>query len=128
MASRSPQSRTPPALKVGAVLELGIARIDFLAGEGSETLHTELFAAEATHYGAVDYGAAQIGEIEMALLEVEAAAGEIADEATGEGIARTGGVEDGFQQVAGNHKMAAAVEQDGAVFAALDDEGLGPHG
>ena len=111
----------------GAAPELLVTRLDFVAGQGAEAVHSELLAAEAAHNRTVDHGAAQFGEIDIAVGGRDAAAGEIADEAAGEAIARAGGVEDIFQQIARRHEVAAAAEQDGAVFAALDDQRVRAH-
>ena len=60
-------------------------------------------------------------------LQIEALLGQVADEAAGEAIARAGGIEDFLQQIARNDEMPVAMEQDGAVLAALDDQRLRPH-
>ena len=109
------------------VFELLIAGLDFFAGQGAEAVHAELLAAEAAHHGTVDHGAAQFGKIEIAVGGRDAAPGQVADEAAGEAIARAGGVEDVFQQIARHHEVVVAAEQDGAVFAALDDQRVRPH-
>ena len=92
------------------VFELLIAGLDVFAGEGTEAVYAELFAAEASHDGAIDDGTPQFREIEFATIRGKAAAGEIADEAAGEAIARTGGVEDVVEKIAGDNEMIAAVE------------------
>ena len=60
-------------------------------------------------------------------LEIDALFGQIADEAAGETVARAGGIENLFEQIAGNHEVRVAMEQNGAVFAALDHQRLGAH-
>src|ERR1035438_5877890 len=89
---------TRKTLKRGVVFELLITGLDFFTGQGAKTVHAEFLAAEAAHDGSVDHGAAQFGEIEIAVMGREAAAGQVADEAAGEGIARAGRVEDVFQE------------------------------
>src|ERR1035437_8960693 len=64
--SRTSAANTMRALKRGVVFELLIAGLDLFAGQGAETVHPELFAAEAAHHGAVDHGAAQFGKVEIA--------------------------------------------------------------
>src|ERR1022692_3053704 len=125
--TRASAPRTRKTLKPGVVFELLIACLDFFTGQGAKTVYAEFLAAEAAHDRAVDHGAAQFGEIEIAVMGREAAAGQVADEAAGEGIAGAGGVEDVFQQIARHHEVLAAAEQDGAVFAALDDERVRTH-
>src|ERR1039457_143406 len=120
--SRASAPRTRKTLKRGVVFELLITGLDFFTGQGAKTVDAEFLAAEAAHDGSVDHGAPQFGEIEVAVMGREAAAGQVADEAAGEGIARARRVEDVFQQIARHHEVLAAAEQDGAVLAALDDE------
>src|SRR4051812_23449905 len=102
MASQPP--RLPPdasratALERRAGFELVVTGIDLRPGEGTEAVYAEALAAEASHHGAIDNGAAQFGEIDGAGVRVDAAAGEIADEAARETVARAGGVEHVFEQ------------------------------
>jgi len=57
----------------------------------------------------------------------DALAGEVTHEAAGEAVARAGGVEDLLEQIAGGDEVVIGCEEDGAVFAAFDDEDLGAH-
>src|SRR5689334_14136385 len=118
---------TSRALKLCAGLELLIARLDFFACEGAEAVHAEALATEAAHDAAVNDGVAQLDEIDLPLLWRDAAAGQVTDEAAGETIARSGGVEDLAEQVARRHEVPATLEEDGAELAALDDERAGSH-
>ena len=63
----------------------------------------------------------------MVVLQIEALLRQIADEAAGEAIARAGGIEDIFQQIAGHHEVGVAAEQHGAVLAALDHQRMRTH-
>src|ERR1035438_1477142 len=96
--SSNSAASTRSKLKRGVVFELLIAGLDCFTGQGAEAVHPELFAAEAAHDGTVDDGAAQFGKVEIAVGGRDAAAGQIADEAAGETIARARGVEDILQQ------------------------------
>src|ERR1035437_5491045 len=125
--SRTSAANTMRALKRGVVFELLIAGLDLFTGQAAETVHPELFAAEAAHHGAVEHGAAQFGKVESAARGRDAPAGQIADEAAGEAIARARRVEDVFQQIARDHEVLAAAEQDGAVLAALNDQRVRTH-
>src|SRR5262249_52981536 len=115
------------SLKRSAVLEFLIARLDFLAGERPETVYTELLAAEATHHRAVDHGAPQFFESDVPVRRSHALSGEVAYESAGERVACAGGIKDILQEVAGHHEMTATMEQDGAVFAALDHQDRWAH-
>src|ERR1035437_7402472 len=125
--SRTSAANTMRALKRGVVFELLIAGLDLFTGQGAETVHPELFAAEAAHHGAVDHGAAQFGKVEIAARGRDAPAGQIADEPAGEAIACARRVEDVFQQIARDHEVLAAAEQNGAVLAALDYQRVRTH-
>src|ERR1700690_4320547 len=101
-AARTTAARIGPAmdraagalfrLKAGEFFELVEAGIDLRAGQGPKTVHAKLFAAEAAHHRTVDDGAADLGDGGV-VLDVEAAAGHVSEEAAGEGIARAGGIE-----------------------------------
>src|SRR5260370_32253558 len=108
------------ALKRGAVLELLITGLDFFTGQGAEAVHPELLAAEAAHDGTVDDGAPQFGKLEIAVRGRDTLAGQIAEEAAGEAIARAGGIEDVFQQIARHHEVLVAADKGGGILAALD--------
>src|SRR5450755_3876028 len=108
--STTSAANTISALKRGVVFELLITGLDFFMGQGTETVHPELFAAEAAHDGTVDHGAPQFGKIEIAVGGRDAAAGQVADKAAREAIARPGRVEDVFQQIAGDHEVLALAE------------------
>src|ERR1017187_1942217 len=125
--SRASAANTRSALKRGVVFELLIAGLDFFTGQGAEAVHPELLAAEAAHDGTVDYGAAQIGKIDLAVGRADAVAGQIADETAGEAIARPGGVEDVFQQIARDHEMLALAEQNRAILTALNHQSMRTH-
>src|SRR5581483_9490006 len=60
LRSKPPIERTPkprrPVSERCAALELLVALLDLVAGEGAEAVDTEFFAAEAAHYRAVDHG------------------------------------------------------------------------
>src|SRR5207244_12523069 len=118
----SPRRRVP--LKLRAGFELLIARVHLGAGQRTEAVHAEFFAAETAHYGAVDDGATQIEEIDVAVTRINPARRKIADEPAGEAVARARGVEHIIEQVAGHHEVAVAPEQDRAVLAALDAAGM----
>src|ERR1035437_206215 len=102
--SRTSAANTIRALKRGVVFELLIAGLDLFTGQGAETVHPELFAAEAAHHGTVDHGAAHFGKVEIAARGRDAPSVQLANEAPGEAIARPGRVEDVFQQIAGDHE------------------------
>src|ERR1035437_3727644 len=125
--SRTSAASTIRLLKRGVVFELLIAGLDLFTGQRAEPVYPELLAAETAHDGTVNHGAAQFGEFEIAVQRGDAAAGQIADEAAGEAIARAGRVEDVFQQIARDHEVLALAEQDGAVLAALDHQGVRTH-
>src|SRR6476646_6472765 len=103
--SRASAATTISRLERGAAFELLITGLDFFTGQGAEPVHPELLAAETTHDGTVNHGAAQFGKSEIAVGGRHAAAGQIADESAGEAIARPGRVEDIFQQIARYHEM-----------------------
>src|ERR1700678_4432027 len=90
--------RVAIALKMRESAKFFEAGIDFGSCEGTESLHSEAFTAEAPHHGAIDDGAAKFAEGDMFGLEVEALFGEVSDEASGEAIAGAGGVEDVFEK------------------------------
>src|SRR5262245_28557423 len=96
--------------KRGAVFEFLITRLDLAAGQGPEAIDAKLLAAVAPHDGAVDDRASQLGHLDMAVVRVDPLARQITDKAAGKTIARAGGVEDVFEQVARRHEMAVAVE------------------
>src|SRR4051794_19744969 len=109
-------------LERGAGFKLSIPAFDLLARERAETVDSEFLAAEAAHYRAVDDGAFELVEGEVAIRRGDAASGEVADEAAGEAVAGAGRVENVFEEVAGRHEVTASAEQDRAILAALDDE------
>src|SRR5205814_5013511 len=80
-------------LEVRAGFEFLVAAIDFCPGKRPEAVHSEFFAAETAHYGTVDNGAAQLRYIDVAVLQLDAASRQVADEAARETIARAGRVE-----------------------------------
>src|SRR5450759_2113034 len=125
--SRTSAANTMRALKRGVVLELLITGLDLFTGQRAETVHPELFAAETAHHGTVDHGAAQFGKVEIAVGRRDAPAGQIADEAAGEAIARARRVENVFQQIARDHEVLALAEQNRAVLAALDHQRVRTH-
>ena len=57
---------------------------------------------------AIDDRAAEFLGVDLAVVEVEALLGQIADEAAGEAIARAGRIENLFEQIAGNHEVELA--------------------
>src|SRR4249920_1764497 len=97
---RARMAVTGATLKSRAVLELPIARLDFVAGERAEAVHPEFFAAETPHHRSVDDGAAQLGEVDVAARGIDPASRQVADESAGETVARAGGIEHVVQQVA----------------------------
>src|SRR5438270_11157234 len=103
-------TNTRSELERGTVLELLIAAIDLFTGQGAEAIHPELFATEASHDGAVDDGAAQVGKIDIAIAGRNALSREVADEAAREAIARSGGVEHILEQIAGHHEALVLAE------------------
>ena len=62
------------------------------------------------------------------IFQVEAAGRKRSDEAAGEAVARAGRIEDFFEKISGNDKVLILAEEHGAVFAALDDQRVRPHG
>jgi len=98
------------ALKGRELAEFFETGVDFGTGEGAETLHTEFFTAKAPHDRAVNYRPTQIAALDVAGFEIEALAGQIADESTGETIARTGAIEDRIEQIAGDDEVGIAAE------------------
>src|ERR1017187_5286776 len=112
---------TARPLKRGVVLELLITGLDLFTGQGAETVHPELLAAEAAHDGTVNHGAPQFGKVEIAVGGRRAAARQVADEPARKAIARPGRVEYVFQQIARHHEVLAAAEQNRPVLAAFDD-------
>ena len=64
-------------------------------------------------------------EIEVAVAKIEIPFGQVANESACETIARAGGIEDVFEQIARNHEQRVAPEEHGAIFTALDDERIG---
>src|ERR1035437_4534732 len=125
--SRASAASTMRALKRGVVLELLITGIDFFTGQGAEPVHPEFLATEAAHDGTVNHGAAQFGKIEFSVGGRDAAARQMANETAGEAIARAGRVEDVFQQIARDHEVLTAAEQDGAVLATIDHQRVRTH-
>src|ERR1039457_2749656 len=125
--SRSSAANTRSALKRGVVFELLIAGLDFFTGQGAETVHPELLAAEAAHDGTVNHGAPQFGKVEIAVGGRRAPARQVADEPARKAIARPGGVKYVVQQIARHHEVFAAAEQNRAVLAAFDHQRVRPH-
>src|SRR5689334_18160458 len=97
-------------LKRRAAFEFLVAAIDLRAIQSAETIHPELFAAEAAHHRSVDHRAPQLGHIEVAIARVRTRGSKIADETAGEAVACSGWIEDVLQQVAGHHEVAIAAE------------------
>src|SRR5262249_36995608 len=97
-----------------------IAGLDFVAGECPEAIHAKLLATEAAHHGPINDRAAQVGKVDLTVVRRNTLAGKVSDEAASKAIARAGGIEHVFQQVAGDHEVAVAAEEDGTVFSALD--------
>src|SRR5580698_1779363 len=87
--------------------------VDLFAGQGAKALHTELFATEASHYGAINHRAVQFGCIEITFAKIEASLGQITDEASGETIARAGWVKHVFEQITRDHEEGVFAEQHG---------------
>src|SRR5665213_1357465 len=117
-------STTPARLERREGAELFKAGIDFFARERAEAFHSKAFAAEASHDGPVNHGAAQHAPADVIAFQAEAMLGQIADEAARETIARAGGIENIFKQVAGYDEIGIAPEQHGAEFAALDHQSV----
>src|SRR5690349_20948657 len=89
--------------------------------ELAETIGTKLLDGKTAQDGTIDHGAAESG------VRFLAAACQIAHEASGKGIACAGGVVGLFQRKCRNAKDAIFVDQHGAVFAALHDQGRRTH-
>src|SRR5579863_2230447 len=107
--------------------ELFEAGIDLRGFQRAESLHAEAFAAEASHDGAVDDGAAKFTPADVIGLQIEALLRQVADEAAREAIAGAGGIEDVFKQVAGHDEQGVVPEQHGAKFAAFDHQRVRAH-
>ena len=80
------------------------ALIDLSSRQCSKTFNPELLATKTSHHRAVDYGTMQLIDINMAVLEIKSALGQVADESTCKAIACASGIEYIFQQVAGHHE------------------------
>src|SRR5579871_6610246 len=107
--------------------ELFEAGIDLRGFQRAESLHAETFAAEASHDGPVDHGAAQLASADVIAFQIETLLRQIADKAAGKAISRTGLIEDVFEQIAGHHEHRIVPEQHRAIFAALDHQSVRPH-
>ena len=103
--------------KLGKGPELVEACIDLGAGEITKAVDAEPFAAETAQHRSVNDSPAEFLVADVALFEVEAALGEIADEAAGEAVARASRVEDFIQQIPRDDGMSVGTEQDRAVLA-----------
>src|ERR1700690_4424104 len=92
-------------LEAGEFFELVEAGIDLRAGQGSKTVHAELFAAEAAHHRSVGDATTDLLK-RVVVLDVQVEAGHVSEEPAGKGIARAGRIEDVVQQVAGHNEVA----------------------
>src|SRR5580658_561709 len=91
-------------LESGESPEFFKSLIDLFTGKIAEALNTKLLAAEAAHNGAIDDGAVQFSNIELAIAQIETAFRQVADKPSSKTVARTGGIENVFQQITGNHE------------------------
>src|ERR1017187_5783715 len=107
--------------------ELAEAPVDLLACQRPEAVDTKLLAAEAAQDRSINDGAPQLLRVDVAALQIETLFGQVADEAARETIARARRIEHFFKKVSRHHEVRIAAEQDGAVLAAFDDEGIRSH-
>src|SRR5580765_7541770 len=111
-------------LERSELVELFKSGIDFFTRERAEALHAEAFAAEASHDGPVNHRPAEHAAADVIAFQTEAVFGQVANESARETIARAGGIENVFEQVAGHDEIGVAAEQHGAVLAALDHQSM----
>src|SRR5262245_41535098 len=72
------------SLERRALLEFPIARLDFRPRKIAEAVHAKFLATETAHDRAVNHGAPQFFEPDVAVIGRDALSGEIADESAGE--------------------------------------------
>src|SRR6185312_3345473 len=118
-------------LKVREFAEEGKAFFNLRGVELLQARGSEAFDGEGPHDGAVEHGFFEDRGGELLLRS------DVAEEASGEGIARAGGIDylcerqggnaEGMAWVAVLAKGAVAEESGGSVLAVLDDEALGAH-
>src|SRR4051812_10225147 len=107
-AEAATASNSSARLEAGAGFEFVIAIVDLRAGQGPESVHAELLAAETAQDRAVDDGTPQIGDIDLVILRLDTLTGKIADEAARETIACAGRIEHLFQQIPWRHEVTIA--------------------
>src|SRR6266481_2186997 len=93
------------------------APVDLLARQRTKAVHAELLTAEAAKNRSINDRAAQFLPVDVALLQIAALFGQIADEASRETVPGARRIEHFFEQVTGHHEVRVAAEQDGAVLA-----------
>src|SRR5437660_1155556 len=103
-------SRARRFLESGESSEFFKALIDVFAGQGTKTLHAELFATETTHYGTINHGPMQFMHVDIAVLQIEAPFRQVANESARETVARARRIEYVFQEIARNHKQRVTAE------------------
>src|SRR5215472_16854075 len=109
------------------VTEFLEAGIDFTARQSAEPVDAEFLAAEAAHHRAVNHRTADFVVIGPGIFQINPLSRKVTHESAGETIARSGGIENVFEQVAGNHEVPVAPPEDRAVFSALDDQRVRSH-
>src|SRR5712692_2172868 len=96
--------------------EVACPRVYLTALQVAQPVQTELFDGKAAQHRAVDHGAAQ------RCVTLIATSGEMAHEATGKAVARTGGIMRFFERECWNAEDPTLVHHHGAVFAALHNQ------
>src|SRR5207302_6116772 len=76
--------------ELGKVFEFAVAAIDFGAGQAAKAIHAEFFAAETSHDRSINHRAAQLLMIDLAMVRIDPALGQVSHEAPGERIACSG--------------------------------------
>src|SRR5271155_5671175 len=94
-------------------------RGDLSIGEADDALGAELLDVERSQGGAVGHRRAQQLVRDALVVQV---GGDVADEPTGERVARTGRVDDTLQGIGGEREEVLARDQRGAVLALLGDD------
>ena len=110
-------------VEVGEVLELGEAREDVLLFDRAQAFEAESFDVVAGQHAADDHGGLERLEADIVI----PAAGEVAGEAAGEGVARAGGIVDILQRVGrAAEEIVILAEKQTAVFAFFTATMRGP--
>ncbi len=111
----------PHALEVRELCELVEPLLDLRGRQLAQPIDRELLDREAPHHAAHDHRGADRRRRQIARI------GQVAHQAPGEAVPRAGRILDLGERHRGRREHPAAIKQQGAGVAALDDQGRRPH-